>query len=495
MAKSGATIAGAWQALKTLATSAGASLVGFLQGGSGATVRTLQDKAREVVSVKDFGATGDGVTDDTAAVQKAVDASNNVYFPPGTYCISETIIKIIGSFGGVILHGAGVSSKLKWIGQSVTGAVVQLKGVGGSGFYQKSAIRDLWIEGDASPLGDAYLCGVQGIWLGDPGTAPVGGVCNCSIENVRITYTNIGINIHSESDEVTISDCHIRVFNNYGIFTTGSSGIRIINNHIQDPIAQTTIGVMVFSGTAITINGNVIQTSASAFNGISLDTVRGVTVSCNYSEVASGFASNYFLRLLAVSSCAVFSNEMGGYVGANLIDVGASCSGVDIGSNTHSQSGGVIASLVRIDASATSVNILGTQKTSGSINVIIGTPSFMVGVSQIITGAGVDAAGPITGASFRTDHGVVTVPGYAAPTLFYSFPDNNARVYLLTIGNNLSGYEFVALITETSAGVVTVTTLFASSVNLNVTASGLNLNVLSNIANTVAMSWTMLKLA
>jgi len=43
---------------------------------------------RDVVSVKDFGAVGDGVTDDTAAIQAALDTTAlGVYFPPGLYRI------------------------------------------------------------------------------------------------------------------------------------------------------------------------------------------------------------------------------------------------------------------------------------------------------------------------------------------------------------------------------------------------------------------------
>lgn len=68
-----------------LAASSGSSLVGFLQSGTGAVPRTIQSKLRDVVSVKDFGAVGDGTTDDTDAIQAALDAHSHVHFPAGTY--------------------------------------------------------------------------------------------------------------------------------------------------------------------------------------------------------------------------------------------------------------------------------------------------------------------------------------------------------------------------------------------------------------------------
>lgn len=67
-----------------LAASGGASLVGFLQSGTGAEARTAQSKMRDIVSVKDFGAVCDGVTDDTNALTLAFAALTDnmeLHFP------------------------------------------------------------------------------------------------------------------------------------------------------------------------------------------------------------------------------------------------------------------------------------------------------------------------------------------------------------------------------------------------------------------------------
>jgi hypothetical protein len=66
--------------------------LGFLPDGTNAVTRTIQDKLRDVVSVKDFGAVGDGVTDDTAAVQAALNTNKSVYFPQGVYLVDALTI-------------------------------------------------------------------------------------------------------------------------------------------------------------------------------------------------------------------------------------------------------------------------------------------------------------------------------------------------------------------------------------------------------------------
>lgn len=73
-----------------------ASNVTYTPDGTGAVATNVQAKLRQTVSVKDFGAVGDGVTDDSSAVQLAFnharDNSKTIHFPSGTYYLPTTIV-------------------------------------------------------------------------------------------------------------------------------------------------------------------------------------------------------------------------------------------------------------------------------------------------------------------------------------------------------------------------------------------------------------------
>lgn len=99
-----------------LRSSVGSAIIGFVQIGVGAVARFVESKLRESVSVKDFGAVGDGVTDDSAAIQLAVDSGTKLvvfpYTPSGYYGADVTLPE------GVKVKGYGVAKlKLKpWTG-------------------------------------------------------------------------------------------------------------------------------------------------------------------------------------------------------------------------------------------------------------------------------------------------------------------------------------------------------------------------------------------
>lgn len=94
----------------------------FTATGTGAISRSLSAKVNEVPSVKDFGAVGDGITDDTNAFITALAARNCVFVPTGTYLITSTITVPASR----ALFGQGEKSVIKC--QSNTFNAIELPG-------------------------------------------------------------------------------------------------------------------------------------------------------------------------------------------------------------------------------------------------------------------------------------------------------------------------------------------------------------------------------
>lgn len=116
----------------------------YLATGSGTKARGLAGKLADFVSVKDCGATGDGVTDDTAAVQACINrftngtaatAAGSLYFPQGAYKITSMLtyaggsaygLRIYGEVGGT---GGPNGTKIVWGGAATQTMLLILGGV------------------------------------------------------------------------------------------------------------------------------------------------------------------------------------------------------------------------------------------------------------------------------------------------------------------------------------------------------------------------------
>jgi parallel beta-helix repeat protein len=82
----------------------------YTQGGAGSVTRTVQSRLRDFVSVKDFGAVGDGVTDDTAALNAAASAvvsGQTLLVPSGTYLYNPTSAPLTFSTNNIAIWGQG----------------------------------------------------------------------------------------------------------------------------------------------------------------------------------------------------------------------------------------------------------------------------------------------------------------------------------------------------------------------------------------------------
>lgn len=116
---------------------------GQYQESTGATARTIRAKFAELsISVKDFGAKGDGLTVDTTAIQAAINrvkflGGGIVYLPPGNYLIDQALS--ISGASGVNVIGAGIGvTVLK--NTSGTGNVITCSSGSNSGSYRNFTI-------------------------------------------------------------------------------------------------------------------------------------------------------------------------------------------------------------------------------------------------------------------------------------------------------------------------------------------------------------------
>lgn len=143
--------------------SAGAALIRFIQNGIGAVARPLQDWLRDHVSVKDFGAVGDGVTDDTAAIQACFDAvaaapgMRRLRFPAGNYFMAGQAVLNLPNEGlcnGITIYGDGpYVSKITQAKANATGAIKVIV----NGNQESICVRDLSLHSLLDPAVDIGL--------------------------------------------------------------------------------------------------------------------------------------------------------------------------------------------------------------------------------------------------------------------------------------------------------------------------------------------------
>lgn len=104
---SGTVIASAWL------NDANAAVYRAQSGTPGTTNRTLLNKLTEFISAKDFGAVGDGVTNDTAAIQAWITYcyNNNIagFLPKGNYSVTSLTLAMTGNRlnQSLVLYGVG----------------------------------------------------------------------------------------------------------------------------------------------------------------------------------------------------------------------------------------------------------------------------------------------------------------------------------------------------------------------------------------------------
>lgn len=229
------------------------ALPNFTALGTGAVTRTSGDKFSDAVSVKDFGAAGNGLHDDTLAIQKALAAHDAVYIPPGTYLVSGTIT--LGERQR--LYGAGQVSTLT---------------------AQDNSFNVVEIVADFATLSDMRINGgAIGVKLFGRDRPCV----QCALTDVTVFAADIGIQLDGHNDPNF--PCYWNNFDRVLVEEPAIHGIHLTKSGAGDtPNANKFHACRVYSHGA-DISGHGIYVEHGAFNNAFIDceaNVKGTAQGC-----------------------------------------------------------------------------------------------------------------------------------------------------------------------------------------------------------------------
>lgn len=322
-----------------------ADLVTYTPSGTSAVARSAASKFGDTVSVKDFGAVGDGViatgagTDNTAAFQAAINSVSTygtVIVPNGIYKLSSQItipsgkaLRGMGGYATILLAPAAF----------VADGLVKANGAGGP----PTVISDLTVTGQTGGAGAASI----GIHAAANGTLISNVWCAGFASNIKLANTDVvlqnsvsevsrtgGTGVSITSSSVTVADCVI-----YDCYLGLSvSGVAFVAGTVS--VTNVRTSACTYAGFAIDSSSNVSLTNCSAchnnigrytFAGLYMSTSSNVSITNFIARLGSGPSTTARGISCSASSnvtivgCQITSFDDGIYVsGGGLVQI-SSC--------------------------------------------------------------------------------------------------------------------------------------------------------------------------
>lgn len=355
----------------------GSSVVGCIQGGTGATARTVQAKLRDFVSVKDFGAVADGNVNTGAgtnnspmfqAAINALGAGGSLYIPAGNYVLATQVtvpsnFSITGagayqtfliattafnSDGLLKLNGAGgppTNISNLCVGGQVGGAGAVSIGINSvaNGVF----LRNLWLTGFKT---NVVLGASDNFLLDSASEETIASGVGISITSTDVTVANcvtyncyVGLSVGSVAyvdGTITLSNIRSLACTYAGFIFTSSSNIQMSNCSV----GHSNVGRYTYAGVAIDVCSNININNFIGRLGAKSATARGIYVTSSSDVSVSNSSFNNWNNGVEVANSA--SIRIDGNISSNNKLYGISVDGgdrVSISNNTCFANGDVSA--------------------------------------------------------------------------------------------------------------------------------------------------------
>ena len=410
---------------------------------TGSEPTNVEARLAQTISVKDFGAVGDGSTNDAAAIQLAVTAADygqTIYFPKGSYKVNSAInVPATNStLSGVNFVGEGPSTRII-AGASGLNCIFNITGT-------NAKFTNLTIDANSTDVANGFFVNIGNV-------ADIGStIQECNIIGFPVGISGSGQNHYIENNFFLNNTRHIKfvddgrnssISGNYmlggaiGIEfeKTGQQveGTRIINNTIL-ATAGNGAGIVLKAGLEIAILANIIDQTGVNSVGILINPTGGDSVSSikitdnwiaagqgSYGVFANGNNSNLYFNtntfvsnngLISLSAISLTDTNTYGivnnrflmtYSGATQdIDTSAAVNSTLLGNSSSLGSSNAILNKLNSQLNIATNLIVNGNAYSGSYNIGLTGPSLLGGTGNP-NGSVTGVAGSIF---MRSDGGV-----------------------------------------------------------------------------------------
>jgi hypothetical protein len=299
-------------ALTNVGSATGATNVGYTASGAGAVPRTVASKQGESVSVEDFGAVGNGIADDTLAIQAALNTGKDVIFNNNSYVISASL-----SVNSQRLTGLGYTGSFRQSTILPTGNFPAFVPVSGS--FTSFVIDGFFINyGSTMPSVSTGNSNKIGFYITGSTFPQYAEIRNCSVQGAWYAYYDNAGTYQSVLYKVRATKCMTGFSKSSGTtieFNTCSAANGLQGFNIQNVLAPLLINCACDFMAVSTTSPN---TAANYFYQCPGITIRGWDGESN--TMTGNFAS-YMTFNLCVGSISGFSGYQNTLAGTTSTDI------------------------------------------------------------------------------------------------------------------------------------------------------------------------------